>query len=135
MSRIRCSCLIRCCAAVVMSEPRNASTAGSLVALSPVSAPLSLISTYRRHAPGVSEVRDQLQRWFADRPWVNASWLDLITGLMAAGRADVPLSRLFEGHVDAVRILDQSGREPADSALYGVWASRSQQTGVTATRS
>ncbi len=33
------------------------------------------------------------------------------------------LARLVEAHVDAVAILDESGRKPADGVLYGVWAS------------
>lgn len=51
--------------------------------------------------------------------------------LLAAGRADLALGRLVEGHADACRILDQAGRAPADGT-YGVWASRSAGTGLTA---
>ena len=48
------------------------------------------------------------------------------------GVTDIPLGRLVEGHVDALRILDQAGVEPRSAARYGVWASRSAGTGVAA---
>lgn len=91
-----------------------------------------MISHHDRHHAGDADVRAQLSSWVSRVPWATASWCELIGGLLAAGRADVPLSRLLEGHVDALRILDQAGREPVASVLYGVWASRSQQTGVAA---
>lgn len=40
------------------------------------------------------------------------------------GRADLPLARLAEGHVDAVAILNELGVKPDPGALYGVWAAR-----------
>lgn len=40
------------------------------------------------------------------------------------GRADLPLARLAEGHVDAVAILRELGAAPAPGACYGVWAAR-----------
>ena len=48
------------------------------------------------------------------------------------GRADIPLGRLVEGHVDSLRILAQAGRDPRPGARYGVWASRSAGTGLAA---
>ena len=57
--------------------------------------------------------------------------------LLALGRTDIPLSRLAEGHIDALRILAQAGTRPRprsagpDPALYGVWASRSMRSGVS----
>ncbi|VXB64854.1 hypothetical protein [Citricoccus sp. K5] len=49
---------------------------------------------------------------------------------MALGRTDIPLARLTEGHVDALRILTEAGAAPDTDALYGVWASRSGGTGL-----
>lgn len=63
--------------------------------------------------------------------WVTLDWPALLTALMAVGRTDIPGARLAEGHVDALRILDQAGREPVAGALYGVWASRSRGGGLT----
>jgi len=41
------------------------------------------------------------------------------------------LARLLEGHLDALAILDEAGREAVPGALYGVWASASGGTGLT----
>ena len=68
------------------------------------------------------------------QPWPKLAWADLIEELLVLGRTDIPLVRLAEGHIDALRILDQADRTPEPNALYGVWASRSQQTGVQAQR-
>lgn len=65
----------------------------------------------------------------ADDPWPS-----LLEHLMSLGRTDIPLARLTEGHVDALRILDQAGAKPVPGAAYGVWASRSQATGIAARR-
>ena len=43
--------------------------------------------------------------------------------LMAIGREDLSLARLFEAHADAVAILAESGRTIEPNVLYGVWAS------------
>lgn len=51
---------------------------------------------------------------------------------MRVGRTDIPLGRLVEGHVDALRILAQAGSDPRPGVRYGVWASRSAGTGVAA---
>ncbi|MDO5495637.1 MAG: acyl-CoA dehydrogenase [bacterium] len=64
--------------------------------------------------------------------WVSLSWPDFLEALIALGRTDITLSRLTEGHVDALRILHQAGAEPEAGALYGVWASRSGGTGLSA---
>jgi alkylation response protein AidB-like acyl-CoA dehydrogenase len=50
------------------------------------------------------------------------------------GRTDIPLSRLTEGHVDALRIHAEAGTTASESCLYGVWASRSRGTGIRAHR-
>ena len=94
--------------------------------------PLPLTAGYDRHQASAVGVRDQLRQWSRNCGPADGSWTTLIRTLLAAGRADVPLVRLFEGHVDALRILDQAGRAPIADALYGVWASRSQRTGVAA---
>lgn len=106
----------------------------SEVVLAPYPQPLALDTGYHRHAPSPEGLRGELTGIAASRDWIQAGWPELITGLLALGRTDVPLSRLAEGHVDALRILDQADRLPDPDALYGVWASRSQQTGVQATR-
>ncbi len=67
-------------------------------------------------------------------PWARLDWPALVEALLALGRTDLPLARLTEGHVDALRILDQAGCCPEPGAVYGVWASRSQATGLTARR-
>lgn len=53
--------------------------------------------------------------------------------LAGAGRTDVVLGRLVEGHVDALCILAEAGRTPPSGRTYGVWASASGRTGLTAT--
>jgi hypothetical protein len=50
--------------------------------------------------------------------------------LAELGRRDLVLGRLAEGHIDALAILAEAGREPAPGALYGVWAARSGGTGA-----
>jgi alkylation response protein AidB-like acyl-CoA dehydrogenase len=44
------------------------------------------------------------------------------------------MARLTEGHVDALRILDEAGTKPVPGAAYGVWASRSRASGLAARR-
>lgn len=51
--------------------------------------------------------------------------------LYDVARTDLCLARLVEGHADALRIIDQAQRQP-HSGVYGVWASRSAGTGLTA---
>ncbi len=109
-------------------------TADDLAVLTGSPPAATLLPGYDRHHPSPASLREQLDALAASRPWARLSWAELIDALLAVGRADVPLARLFEGHVDAIRILDQAGREPAPDARYGVWASRSQQTGVRARR-
>jgi alkylation response protein AidB-like acyl-CoA dehydrogenase len=59
---------------------------------------------------------------------VRTTW----RALAALGRADLAVGRLVEGHVDALWILHEGGREPVPGAVYGVWASASGGTGLTA---
>ena len=106
----------------------------SLSALAPYPAALPLPPDYDRQAPTPDQLRATLTGIGAGRDWAGASWPELITALLALGRTDIPLSRLAEGHVDALRIIVQAGAMPVPDALYGVWASRSQRTGVQAHR-
>lgn len=106
----------------------------TLVTMTPFPAPRPIPDAYDRHAPTPEAVRAAVRSVLGTTDWASLSWVELITELMAVGRTDVPLSRLVEGHVDAVRICAQAGHAIAQDALYGVWASRSQATGVRATR-
>ncbi len=54
------------------------------------------------------------------------------SGLWSLGREDLVLGRLAEGHLDAVAILHELDHPPVPG-LLGVWASRSERTGLTAT--
>jgi len=63
----------------------------------------------------------------------GTSVLETWTTLAGLGREDLTLGRLVEGHIDAVRILHEAGRTPIPGAVYGVWASASGGTGLTAT--
>lgn len=65
---------------------------------------------------------------------VLRSWSMLIEYLLAVGRTDIPLAKLVEGHLDALRIHQEAGTKPVPDAAYGVWASRSRATGLTALR-
>jgi hypothetical protein len=106
--------------------------AAPLTVSQPYPAPRELPPRYPRHRPDLTQLRAAVLGLVDGPGWAGLSWRDLIEALLAIGRTDVPLARLSEGHVDAVRILGQVGRTPAPGALYGVWASRSQRTGVGA---
>lgn len=89
---------------------------------------------YRRHDPDDDSLHAELRRLAAPRTgsgWADLTWSQLIEELLALGRTDIPLARLVEGHVDAVRIAAQAGVRLPD-ASYGVWASRSGASGVRA---
>lgn len=94
--------------------------------------PRRLPAAYERHTPDDDAVRDALAVLLADRDWAALTWGALVEELLALGRTDIGLGRLTEGHIDAVRTLDQAGASPVVGALYGVWASRSGATGVCA---
>ena len=83
--------------------------------------------------PDRSAQRPALQRLIGDRDWAAQTWSELIENLLALGRTDIPLARLAEGHIDATRILAQARTPAHPGAFYGVWASRSDQSGVRAT--
>lgn len=88
---------------------------------------------YDRHHPDLAPERAAMASLVDGIDWAGLSWPEVMEELIALGRTDIPLARLSEGHVDAVRILDQAGALPMPDALYGVWASRSARTGVSAT--
>lgn len=104
----------------------------SVSATCPTPAALGLPPDYDRHDPSVQATTEAMRLLVAARPWARLTWPDLVDALIALGRTDIPLARLVEGHIDAVRILDQAGAAPEPGALYGVWASRSRGTGVRA---
>lgn len=104
-----------------------------LTASQPLPDPQPLPDGYSRHTPGV-EAQSVVLRELVGKQWRKRTWAELIEGLLALGRADIPLARLAEGHIDAARILNQADRKPEPGALYGVWASKSQHQGVRGTR-
>jgi alkylation response protein AidB-like acyl-CoA dehydrogenase len=77
-------------------------------------------------------IADLVRQLVGTIDWTELSWTDLFVELRKLGRRSVPGGRLAEGHVDALRILQQAGRAPHPGALYGVWASRSRGAAVTA---
>ena len=105
---------------------------GPLTTTAPLPAARSLPEAYDRYHPDVRSERDVVAGLVDGIEWAALSWPDLVDDLIALGRTDIPLARLCEGHVDALRILDQAGAEPEPDALYGVWASRSARTGLSA---
>ncbi|GAA3641011.1 hypothetical protein [Microlunatus ginsengisoli] len=116
----------------------SAQLAGSpLSIIAPLPAACRLPADYDRHGPSVAQQRRALLALVGDIDWPQRSWRELIELLLRLGRTDIALSRLAEGHVDALRILAQAGAAPrppatgAGPALYGVWASRSMRTGVS----
>lgn len=66
--------------------------------------------------------------------WAGLDWGALVEALLRLGRTDIPSARLVEGHVDAVRIHREAGSSAVPGALYGVWASRSRETGLRGSR-
>lgn len=64
------------------------------------------------------------------RPGCGATWRRW-QALAAAAADDLSLARLVEGHVDALAILREAGREPAPG-LYGVFAARGPDSTVAA---
>lgn len=96
-----------------------------------------LPADYGRHQPEPGRQREVLAELVRATPWSTLSWPELswaqlVEALLGLGRTDIPLARLAEGHIDALRILAQAGGTARPDSLYGVWASRSQQTGVGA---
>ena len=105
---------------------------GPLTTTQPIPPPRPLPEAYDRYRPDVESERDVVAALVDGTDWAALPWPEVMEGLVALGRTDVPLARLSEGHVDALRILHQAGARPVPGALYGVWASRSARTGLTA---
>ena len=63
---------------------------------------------------------------------VLLSWPAYVEHLLVVGRTDVALGKLVEGHLDALRIHHEAGTQGVPGATYGVWASRSRGTGLSA---
>lgn len=114
-------------AAVVEHRPDG------LLALQPVPRAFDLPHDYPRHSPDAAQTADAMHHLDATLPWAELDWPLLVTSLIALGRTDIPLARLVEGHIDALRILAEAGTAPTLGSLYGVWASRSHATGLRAT--
>ena len=95
--------------------------------------PLPLPAGFERHHAGATSQRAALLH-LASAAEAEQSWPALTEYFLALGRTDVPMARLTEGHVDALRILDQAGTKPVSGAAYGVWASRSRASGIAAHR-
>jgi len=100
--------------------------------LQPIPAPRQLPDGYDRYDPKAVDQRAALATVLDGLEVVSVGYRGLVDGLLALGRTDIALARLSEGHVDALRILAQAAREPVRDVWYGVWASRSQQTGLRA---
>ena len=104
---------------------------GSLTLTQPFPPARPLPDAYDRHHPEVGPERAVVAGLVEGIDWAGLGWPALVQELIALGRTDVPLARLTEGHVDALKIIDQAGAVPEPGALYGVWASRSARTGLT----
>ena len=105
---------------------------GPLTSTEPFPPARSLPPAYDRHHPDLASERAAVAGLVDGTGWAALSWPELIEELVALGRTDIPLARLSEGHVDALLILDQASAAPVPGALYGVWASRSARTGLSA---
>jgi alkylation response protein AidB-like acyl-CoA dehydrogenase len=106
----------------------------TLTTVVPLPAPLDLPDAHARHDADPAALAEAVRHLAAQGDWAALAWPDLVVALEALGRTDVPLSRLTEGHVDALRIHAEAGTTPSAGCLYGVWASRSRGTGIRAGR-
>lgn len=104
---------------------------GPLTTIEPYPPARPLPVGYDRYHPDLGSERVAVAGLLGGVAWADLAWPALVEELIALGRTDVPLARLTEGHVDALRILEQAGAVPEPGALYGVWASRSARTGLT----
>lgn len=98
----------------------------------PLPLALELPDGYARHDAADAEVAAAVRRLVQTASWSELTWSQLCARLAALGRTDIPLARLAEGHVDALRILAQAQADAVPGALYGVWASRSLSSGLRA---
>jgi hypothetical protein len=93
-------------------------------------APLGLPAGFDRHRATPDEQRTAVLALTEPVRGTDLPWPELVEYLLALGRTDVPLARLAEGHVDALRIHREAGTSPVPGAAYGVWASRSRASGI-----
>jgi alkylation response protein AidB-like acyl-CoA dehydrogenase len=107
-------------------------TPGPLSRLTPIPAAWDLPAGYLRHEPDPEDLRRGIDQVVGRTDWATLDWSPLVEALLHVGVTDIPLGRLVEGHVDALRILAQAGCEPRPDRQYGVWASRSAGTGLAA---
>ena len=105
-----------------------------LTLTAPLPDPLVLPAGHDREDGRPEPLAAAVRHLAGQRDWGRLAWPELVVALEALGRTDIPLSRLTEGHVDALRIHAEAGTEPRPGCLYGVWASRSRGTGVRAQR-
>jgi alkylation response protein AidB-like acyl-CoA dehydrogenase len=100
----------------------------------PLREPLDLPPGHDRDDARPAALAAAVRHLAGQHRWAVLPWPELVAALEALGRTDVPLSRLTEGHVDALRIHAEAGTSPREGRLYGVWASRSRGTGLRAQR-
>lgn len=105
-----------------------------LTVTAPVPDPLELPPGHDREDGRPVPLAAAVRHLAGQRDWTGLAWPELVAALEALGRTDIPLSRLTEGHVDALRIHAEAGTAPRPGCLYGVWASRSRGTGIRAER-
>lgn len=109
-------------------------TVPTQLATVPLPGPLELPPGHVREDEAPAALAAAVRHLAGQRDWAQLAWPELVNGLEALGRTDIPLSRLTEGHVDALRIHAEAGTQPFAGCLYGVWASRSRGTGIRARR-
>ena len=66
-------------------------------------------------------IRNFASRIAPGDPEDGVAWTALLRTLFEAGRCDLPLGRLLEGHVDACQIVHRLGHTLPSNALCGVW--------------
>ena len=80
-----------------MTSPDSSSrTLSTWSRLSPLPAAGELPAAYSRHAPARSELRTAITHLAGTADWPALGWSDLVDGLIAIGRTDIPLARLVE---------------------------------------
>jgi alkylation response protein AidB-like acyl-CoA dehydrogenase len=109
-------------------------TMTGLTVTAPVPDPLDLPPGHDRQDGRPDSLAAAVRHLAGQRDWAGLEWPELVLALESLGRTDIPLSRLTEGHVDALRIHAEAGTAPRHGCLYGVWASRSRGTGIRAER-